>query len=99
MKVVRLSALCTGCLYPPGDILSTCFSYGLSTPQGHSVARRIKSIKNSSETIRNQTHDLPAGSAHTRQKDDLKSKATSFSKTQRMTKLPVLAKETRMGQM
>jgi len=99
MKVVRLSALCTGCLYPPGDIPSTRFSCGMSTPQGHRAARRIKSIKNSSDTIRNQTHDLLAGSVCTRQKDDLKSKATPFSKTQRMTKLPVWAKETRMGQM
>jgi len=42
-------------------------------------------MKNSSDTIRNQTHDLPAGSARTRQKDDLKSKATPFSKTKRIT--------------
>jgi len=42
-------------------------------------------MKNSSDTIRNQTHDLPAGSARTRQKDDRKSKATPFSKTKRIT--------------
>jgi len=32
-------------------------------PQGHSAAGRIMSIKNSNDTVRKQTHDLPACSA------------------------------------
>jgi len=47
MKVVRLSALRTGRLYP----------------KGHSAAGRIMSMKNSNDTIGNQTCDLPVGSA------------------------------------
>jgi hypothetical protein len=38
---------------PPGNIPGTHFCYRLSQPQGHSVAGRIMSMKNS-----NQTHDL-----------------------------------------
>jgi hypothetical protein len=44
-KVVRLSVLRTGRLYPAGNIPGTHFFYGLSRPQGHSVAGRIKSWK------------------------------------------------------
>jgi len=33
MKVVRLSALCTGRLYPPGSITCTHFCYRLDQPQ------------------------------------------------------------------
>ena len=51
MKVVRLSALRTGRLYPPGDILGTRFCYRLSLPQGHSAAGRINSKKNSNAYI------------------------------------------------
>jgi hypothetical protein len=47
MKVARLSDLPTGCLYP----------------QGHSAARRFMWMKNSSDTIRNWSHDLPVCSA------------------------------------
>jgi hypothetical protein len=32
----------------------------LSPSQGHSAARRIRSIEKSSDIIGNQTHDLPA---------------------------------------
>ena len=46
-KVVGLSALCTGLLYPPGYIPGT----GLSRNQRHNVAGRIKSKKNSNYTI------------------------------------------------
>jgi hypothetical protein len=46
MKAVRLSALHTGCLYPPGNIPGTHFCWRLSRPQGHSVAGRIMSMKN-----------------------------------------------------
>jgi hypothetical protein len=53
MKVVRLSALRTGRLYPPGNIPGTHF------PQGHDAAGRIMSMKNSNDTILNRTHDLP----------------------------------------
>jgi hypothetical protein len=63
MKVVRLSALRTGRLNPPGNIPGTHFCYRLSRLQGHSAARRIKSMKNSYDTIGNQTRDLPACSA------------------------------------
>ena len=59
MKVVRLSALRTGRLYPtvkfPG--------YRLSRPQGHSAAGRIKSINNPNYSIGNRSPDLPANSA------------------------------------
>jgi hypothetical protein len=63
MKVVRLSALHTGRLYPPGNIPGTNFCYRLSQPQGHIAAGRIMSMKNSSDTIGNWTRDLPACSA------------------------------------
>jgi hypothetical protein len=51
MKVVRLSALRTGHLYR------------LSQPRGHSVTEKIMSMKNSNDTIRNRTRDLPVCSA------------------------------------
>jgi hypothetical protein len=51
MKVVGLSAVRTGQLYPPGNIPSTYFCLRVSRPQGRSAARRIKSIKNCSDTI------------------------------------------------
>jgi hypothetical protein len=62
MKVVSSSAVGTGRLY-----LSKYFWYSFlleveSTP-GHSAAERIMSIKNSNDTIGNQTRDLPACSA------------------------------------
>jgi hypothetical protein len=43
MKVVRLSALRTGSLYPPGNIPGTHFCWRLSRPQGHSAARSLRS--------------------------------------------------------
>ena len=64
MKVVRLSALHAGCLYPPipplppGNIPSTHFCSRLSWSQGHSVASRIMSMK--TDTIRNRTPKLLA---------------------------------------
>jgi len=60
MKVVRLLALRTGRLYPPGNIPGTHFCQRLSRPQGHSAVGRIMSIKNSNDTIENRTRDLPA---------------------------------------
>ena len=41
MKVVRLAAISTCRLYPPGNIPGTHFCYRLSQPQGHSVAVKI----------------------------------------------------------
>jgi hypothetical protein len=63
MKVVRMSALRTGRVYPPGNIPSTHFCYRLSQSQGHSATGRIMSMKSSSETIGNRTRDLPVCSA------------------------------------
>ena len=63
MKLVKLSALRTGRLYPPGNIPGTHFSQRLSQPQDHVAVRRIVSMKNSNETIGNRTRDLPACSA------------------------------------
>ena len=63
MRVVRLWALRTSRLYPPGNIPDTHFCYRLSQPQGHSAARRIVSMKNSCDTIGNRARDLPAYSA------------------------------------
>ena len=63
MKVVRLSALRTGRLYPPGNIPGIHFCQRLSRPQGYSAAGRIMSMKNSSDTIGNRTRDLPTCSA------------------------------------
>jgi len=63
MKVIRLSALCTGCLYPPGSIPVTHFCWRLGWPQGHGTARRIMSMENSHGIIGNQTRNLLACSA------------------------------------
>jgi len=59
MTVVRLSALNTGHLYPPGNIPCTHFSYSLSRSHGRSAAGRIMSMKNCNDTIGNRTRDLP----------------------------------------
>jgi hypothetical protein len=63
IKVVRLSALHTGRLYPPGNIPGTDFRYRLSRPQDHSAAERIMSMKSTSDIIGNRTRDLPVCSA------------------------------------
>ena len=62
-ELVRLSALRTGRLHPPGNMPGTHFCWGLSQPQAHSAAGRIMSMKNSNDTIGNRTRDLPACSA------------------------------------
>jgi len=59
MKVIRLSALRTGRLYPPRNTPGTHFSWRLSPPQGHSAAGRIMPMKNSNEAIGNRTRNLP----------------------------------------
>ena len=55
MKVVRFSALRTGCLYPLSNIPGTHSWLRLSRPQGHSAAGRITSMKNPNDTIGNWT--------------------------------------------
>jgi len=54
MKVVSLSVLITGLLYPPGTAPGTHFCYKLSPTHGQIAAGRIMSTK----TV-NPTHDLP----------------------------------------
>ena len=58
VKVVRLSALCTGRLYSTGKIPGTYFCYILSQSQGHFAAGRIVSMEISSDTIGNRTRIL-----------------------------------------
>jgi hypothetical protein len=53
MNVVRLSALRTGRLYPPGKVPGTHFYYRLSRPQSPSTAGKIRSMENSNGPIRN----------------------------------------------
>ena len=61
MKVVRLSGLRTGRLYPPGNIPGAHFCQ--SRPHCQNAAGRIMSMQNSKNTIGNRTLDLPTCSA------------------------------------
>jgi hypothetical protein len=63
IKVVRLSALLTGRLYPPESVHGTHFCWRLSQPHGHNAAGMIMSLKNFSDAIGNRTRDLPTCSA------------------------------------
>jgi len=63
MKIVRLSALSTGRLYPSGNIPDTHFIYRPSRSQGHSAAGKIMSLKNSNYSIGNTNSDFPACNA------------------------------------
>jgi hypothetical protein len=49
-----------GCPLHPRDTPGTHFCWRLSRPQGHSAAGRIKTKKNSNNSIGNWTSDLPA---------------------------------------
>jgi hypothetical protein len=55
MKVVRLSALRIGRLYPREDMHDTHFRRRLSRPQGYIAVGRIKSMKNPQNPIGNRT--------------------------------------------
>jgi hypothetical protein len=59
MKVARLLALSTSHHYPPRNSPDAHFCQRLSRTQGHSVAGRIKSMKNSIDSIVNRNRDLP----------------------------------------
>ena len=63
VKVVRLSTLRTGHLYPQEIFLVLISVKGWVKPLGHTAAGRIMSTKNSNDTVGNRTRDLPACSA------------------------------------
>jgi len=60
MKVVRLSTLRTGRLYPQETFLVFISVRGWVDSKGHSGAGRIMSMKIFNDTIGNHTRDLPA---------------------------------------
>jgi hypothetical protein len=65
IKVVRLSYLGIGRLYPPGDTPGTYFCERLSRPQGQSAASMIESMKNLKDSTEEGTRDIPSCSAVT----------------------------------
>ena len=60
MKVVSMSGLGTGCLFPQGDIPGTHYCKGLSRTQAHIAAGRIKTIKNPNDPHR-ESNARPSG--------------------------------------
>jgi len=58
MKVLRLSALNTGRLYPPGNIPGTHFCQRLGRPQGHIAVRGIRLMENTNEATRNRKRNI-----------------------------------------
>ena len=63
MKVVRLSSIRTGRLYPQERFLVLICVRGWVDPRGHSAAERIKSMTNLKYAIGNRTRDHPACNA------------------------------------
>jgi len=60
--MAKLSVLRTGHLYFTGDILPTHFCQSLGRLYGNSATRKIKSVGNFNDPIRDQNRDLPAHS-------------------------------------
>jgi len=64
VKTVNLSALGTGRLYPSPQKMGGkgwySFLLDAESPQGHSAAGRIMSMKNYSDTVGNWNRELPA---------------------------------------
>jgi hypothetical protein len=63
MKVARLSALCTGLLYPQRRSMVLISVKRLCRPQDHSAAKRITSIKTFKDHNENRTRNLQSCSA------------------------------------
>jgi hypothetical protein len=63
MKVVRLSALRTGRLYPPENILGAHFLLEAESTPWTIVRPEGLSVKHSNDNIENRTRDLSACSA------------------------------------
>jgi len=63
LKKVRLPAIGTGRLYPPGDIPGIVFWKRLSRHRGQSAAGRFMSIENPHDTNKNRTCELLVCSA------------------------------------
>jgi hypothetical protein len=63
MKVVRLSALRTGRLYPQKILLVLIYVRGWVNTRGHSATGRIMAMKISNDTTGNWARNLPAFSA------------------------------------
>jgi len=58
MKVLRLSPLNTGRLYPPGNTPGTHFCQRLGRPQGHIATGGIRLMENPNDTTRNRKRNF-----------------------------------------